>query len=119
MNQVSDHPLKNTPSTKEGNFNVDISTKLKGRHFKQSTLSHRMKFKVPTLRLEDKIFDFGKQKHAAYFVKSYEAISKLITMNYKNGGTEMKITIKNVEKLEKYVAESPEDMASRVEIFIW
>ena len=50
--------------------------KPKGRHFQQSNSTQKAIFKVLTTGLEDKVFDFGKEKHAAYSVKNFEAIDK-------------------------------------------
>ena len=51
-----------------------------------------------TTGLEDKFFDFGKQKHAEDFAKNCEEITKYVSVNYKNGGPEMSIAIKKTEK---------------------
>ena len=55
-----------------------------------------MTFKAPTSGLEDRVFDFGKKKHAVYFVKNCEAISKFFAANYKYGRPKMAIAIKKM-----------------------
>ena len=74
---------------------------------------------MPTTGLEDKVFDFGKQTHAADFVNNREATSKYITVNYKHGGPEIAMAINNMEKPTINVLEVPEDTANRVDIFTW
>ena len=49
---------------KEGKLEVEGGYKPKLRHFQKLT-STRKKFKAPATRLEDKVFDFRKQKPAA------------------------------------------------------
>ena len=60
-----------------------------------------------------------KQKHAAYSVKNYDELTKCIVVNFKHGGTEMAMAIKNMEKPTINMPEVPKHTASRVEIFIW
>ena len=43
-------------------------------------------FQDADTKLEDKVFKFVKQKHAAEFVKICEAIEKFIAVNYNNSG---------------------------------
>ena len=68
--------------------------------------------------IEDKVFNFGNQKHAADFVKNCEELTKCIAVNYKHGGTKMAMATKKMEKPKIIVPEVPKDTASRVEIFI-
>ena len=55
--------------------------KPKGRLFQQSISTRKETFKVPTTGIEEKLFYFGKQKHAEEFMKNCEAIAKFIIVN--------------------------------------
>ena len=48
--------------------------------------------------LEYKVFNVGKQKHAAEFMKKCEAIIKFITVNCNHGGPTMFMVIKKIQK---------------------
>ena len=52
------------------------------RRFQQSTLSRKVTFKAPALRLKDKLIVFRRQDHAAELVKKCESISKFVVVNY-------------------------------------
>ena len=69
-------------------------------------------------RLEKKLFDFGKQKHAAYLLNNCEEISKYIAVKYKHSGSEMSMAIKKMDKPKINMPEVPEYTSSRVDIFI-
>ena len=47
--------------------------------------------------IEDKVFNFGKQKHAAYFMKNCEAITKYVAVKYKHGGPQMSMVINKIK----------------------
>ena len=66
---------------KEDKYKAEGGTKLKGRRFQQSTSTQKASFKAPTTGLEDKVFNFGKNKHAEDFVKNCETIAKYIAVN--------------------------------------
>ena len=63
-----------------------------------------MSFKAPTTGLEDKVFNFWKQKHAEDFVKNCESIAKYITVSYNNVGHK---TAMDIKKMEKPVIDNP------------
>ena len=46
---------------------VEGGAKPKGMRFQKSTSNLKTSFKTPTTKLDDKVFDLGKQKHVAYF----------------------------------------------------
>ena len=81
---------------KEDKPKVESSAKPKGVCFQKSTSTLTASFKSPMTRLEYKVFNFGKQKHAAYFVKNYKVISKYIAVNYKYSGTKISMDIKKM-----------------------
>ena len=62
----------------------------------QSTLTQKEPFKAPTTIHEDKVFNFGKQKHAEKFMKNCEAVYNPVAVNYKHGGTQMAMAIKKM-----------------------
>ena len=74
---------------------------------------------MPTLGLKDKVLYFGKQRHAADFVKNCKAISKFIDVRYKHGGSKMFVSNKNMDKPGINVPEAPEDKVSKVNKFLW
>ena len=51
-------------------------------------------------------------------MKNREEISKYNVVNYKHGGAEMAMAVKNMERPTINVREVPKDIASRVDIFI-
>ena len=104
---------------KEEKPKVEGGSKPKGGRFQKSYSTWKACFKAPTAVLEDEVFDFGKQKHAAYLVKNCEAISKYIVVNYYHVGTEMSMSINKIYKPMINVSEVPDDTFSRAEIFIW
>ena len=63
-------------------------------------MTQRANFKAQTFRLEGKVLNFGKKKHAAEFVKDCELISKFIAVKYIHGEPKMSIVIKNMEEPE-------------------
>ena len=81
---------------KEEKPKVEGGSKTKGRHFQQLISTRKASFKAPTTRLEDKVFDFGEQKHAADFVKNCEEIANYIAVNYKHSRLEMAMSTKNM-----------------------
>ena len=87
--------------------------------FPTINLITKVTFKMPTLGLKYKVFYFGKQRHAADFVKNCKAVSKFIEVRYKHGGSKMFIPNNNMDKPGMNVPESPEDTVSRVDIFVW
>ena len=62
--------LKKYLRMKEDKPNVDGSANPKVRHLQQSTLSWKATFKGPMTRLEDKVYDFVKQKHDMGFLEN-------------------------------------------------
>ena len=98
---------------------VSGGLKPKGIQFQKSTSTRKTVFKAPTTRLEDKVFNFGIQKHASDLVKNFEKNSNYIAVNYKHGGPEMSMAIKNMDKPTINVPEVPEDTYSRLDIFLW
>ena len=76
---------------------MEDGTKPKGRCFQKSTSIRKANFKAPASGLEDKVFDFRKQKHAAEFVKKCEVIFNFVAVKYKHTGPKMAISIKNME----------------------
>ena len=83
---------------KDERYKVEGGTKPKGRHFQPSTSNRKAGFKAPVTVLEDTVFDSGKRKHAADFVKNCKEIVKYIAVNYKHGRLKMAMSIKNMEK---------------------
>ena len=71
---------------KEEKSKVDGDANPKGWRFQQSTSSRKDTCKASTCEIEDKVLQFGKQRHFAEFVKKCEETSKAITVNYKHGG---------------------------------
>ena len=61
---------------KEEKPKVKDGTRAKGRRLKQSNSTQKASFKAPTTGLEDKVFNFGKQKHASDFMNNREEIAK-------------------------------------------
>ena len=90
--------LEENPMAKKDNIKVQDGANPKIRCFLQSTLTRNVNFKVPISGIEYRVFDFGKQRYSDDFVKNCEAISKFIALNYKHGGTEMDMAIKNMDK---------------------
>ena len=103
---------------KEEKLKVEGGAKMKGRRFQQSTSNRKVGFKAQTTGLEDKVFDFGKHKHAADFANSYKEITKYNGVNYKQGGPKMVMAIKDMDKTTICFPEVPEDTTSRADIFI-
>ena len=68
------------------------------RRFQQSTSTRKASFKAPVTVIEEKVFNFEKQKHSADFLKKCEAIANYITVKYKQGGNELSMVIKNMDK---------------------
>ena len=92
---------------KEDNQKSEGGAKTKVRRLKQSTYTWKATFKELTSVIEDKVFNFGKQKHAIEFVNDCEEISKIIAINYKHGRPKMYTAIKNMEKSMITIPESP------------
>ena len=73
---IQDHQI-----VKEEKPKVEVTAKPKGRHFQQSNSTQTANFKVLTTRLEDKVLNFVKLKHAAGFMKNCEEIDRFFTEN--------------------------------------
>ena len=58
--------------------------KPKGRRFQKSISTRKENSKVPTTGIEEKVIHFGKQKHAAEFMKNCEVLDNFVTVNYKH-----------------------------------
>ena len=101
---------------KEDKPKVEGGAKPKVSRFQQSTSTRKASFKSPTIRLEYKVFNFGKQKHSVDFVNNSKEISMHIKVNYINGGPEISMAIKKMEIPMINVPEVPEDTSSRIEI---
>ena len=104
---------------KEENPNVGGSNKSKGQNLQKSTSSWKEIFETPTNGLKEKVFCLRKKRHAAEFAKNWDAISKLIAVNYKQKGSEMTMAIKNMENYVINIPKYSEDMASSVDVFAW
>ena len=83
---------------KEEKPRVEGCTKPKGSHFQKLTSTKKDNSKALSAVLEDKVFNFGKEKHAAELMEKCEVISNLIAVNYKHGGTGLVMDTKNMEK---------------------
>ena len=92
---------------------VEGGSKTKVSCFQQSTSTQKESSKAPMTEFEDKVFNFGKQKSAVYFMKKCEANSKCIGINYKNSGTGMAMAIKKMETPMINVPGLPKDKTSR------
>ena len=77
---------------------MEEGAKPKGIRLQQPTSTRNAIFEAPTVRLEEKVFDFGKQKYTSDFVKNCESIANDIAVNYKHGDPEMAIAITKTEK---------------------
>ena len=110
--------IQEYPMVKEDKHEAEGGTKSKGRCFQQSTSNQKENLKALTTRLEDRIFYFGEQKHAAEFMKNQKAFENPIKIKYKNCGTEMATATKNMDKPINNVPEVLEDTSIRADIFI-
>ena len=90
--------IQDIQTLKEKKTKEEGGTKPKRRWFQQSTSTKKATFNAPMTGLDNKVFDFRKQKHIAGFTKNCGVILKFITVNYKNGGPWMTMTIKKMDK---------------------
>ena len=80
-------------------------------------MTKKATFKATSSGLEDKVFEFSKERHAVDFVKKYEGISNLIVVNYKHSGPKIAMAINNMEKRMITVTVILEDTSIRVDVF--
>ena len=67
---------------KEDRPNTDWENNPKGQNLQKSTSSQKATFKAPMLEIEDRVFNFGKQKHAVDFANNCKAIPKVVMAKY-------------------------------------
>ena len=104
---------------KEEKPNVEGGAKPKGRPSKQSNSNQKSIFKLPKIRLEDKVLNIKKLKYAADLLKNCEAIDKYITVKSKHRSTEMSMDTKKMEKPMINVTEVTKDTSSWLENIAW
>ena len=111
--------IEEEPGMKGDNTKVNGGTNTKGRHFQQSKFSQKANFKAPSLGLEDKVFDFGKQEHASEFTNNCKDIARLSAVNYKHVGPDMDMAINNTKNPDITLTDAPDNTSNKIKIFIW
>ena len=76
-------------------------------------------FKAPTVSLENAAFSYGQPKGSATFIKSNEALSRYVRVNFKVGGTMSARGILSVKKPYFKLPEDPDDSAGNVAFLKW
>ena len=104
---------------KQENTKVEGGTTPKDYILQQTNSTRKATFRAPTYGLKDKAFDLIKQIYYMEFVKNWEATSKFIVVNYKQGGPKTAMAINNTENPTITVPEILEETSNKVAIFIW